>query len=93
MRWCIVCALGSKEVTVEQRYYSINEVADLFGVTRKAVYNWMGDGRLEYEVIGARRRITQTALDAFIASGKQRTSETAEKNEAPGLIVPAYAIA
>lgn len=74
-----------------ERYYSINEVAEMFGVTRKAVYDWMSEGRLEYVVVGARRRVKQSAIDTFIAAGTRAAVENSEKNEAPGL-TPAYAL-
>jgi excisionase family DNA binding protein len=71
----------------DARYYTINEIADMFGVTRTAVYDWMNSGKLEFVVIGARRRITQTALDAFILSGTQaKKGEIEEKNETPELV-------
>lgn len=75
---------------MSERYYSINEIAATFGVTRKAVYDWMEAGRLDFVVVGARRRITQGQLDAFIQSGTRAAKqEIIEKNETPGL-VPAY---
>ncbi len=70
-----------------ERFYSINEIASMFGVTRKAVYDWMEAGRLDYVVVGARRRITQTQLDAFIQKGTQAAkAEIAEKNQTPELV-------
>lgn len=69
------------------RFYTINEIAEMFGVTRTAVYDWMNAGRLDYFVVGSRRRITQEALDAFIQSGTQaKKQETTEKNETPELV-------
>lgn len=73
------------------KYYTINEIAELFGVTRPTVYEWMNTGRLEYVVIGARRRVTQRALDAFVESGSQSAREAIEKNEAPELDTAALA--
>lgn len=78
-----------------EKFYSVNDIAELFGVTRKAVYDWMGEegeGRLEYIVVGARRRVTQTALDSFIANRTRLAkTEGSQKNETPGL-VPALAV-
>lgn len=74
----------------QERYYTINEVAALFGVTRSAVYDWMNAGKLPYLYIGSRRRITQSGLDAFIQSGTppvRQADEDDQKNLVPGLLV------
>lgn len=77
-----------------ERYYSINQIAEMFGVTRTAVYDWMNSGKLDFIVVGARRRISQSAVDAFLAKGTHDAKQgIAEKNEAPGLISSAYAVA
>lgn len=73
-----------------EKYYSVNEIAAMFGVTRKAVYDWMGEGKLSFVVIGARRRVPQHSLDAFIESGTRAAKGDAEKNGTPGLVT-AYA--
>lgn len=73
-----------------ERYYSINEIAEMFSVTRTAVYDWMNAGKLDFVVAGARRRIPQSALDAFLQTGTRAAKlEITEKNETPGL-VPAF---
>ena len=51
---------------MNERFYSINEITEMFGVTRTAVYDWMNAGKLDFVVVGARRRILQSHLDAFI---------------------------
>lgn len=61
----------------------VDEVAQRLRVTRKTVYDWMRDGRLQYVVVGSRRRITQEALEAFIHAGNK---ENPEKKVMPGLI-------
>jgi excisionase family DNA binding protein len=49
-----------------EQLYTINNVADLFQVTPKTIYKWMEEGRLEYVIVGSRRRIRQSNIDAFI---------------------------
>lgn len=77
-----------------EKYYSVNDIGAMFGVTRKAVYDWMneeGPGKLDYVIVGARRRVTQSALDAFISYRTLHLKGATEKNETPGL-VPAFAV-
>ena len=77
---------------MNERFYSINEITEMFGVTRTAVYDWMNAGKLDFTVVGARRRVLQSHLDAFIQEGTRAAKEeTAEKNATPGL-APTMAI-
>jgi len=72
--------------TVNERFYSINELTALFGVTRTSVYDWMKAGKLDFVVVGARRRILQSHLDAFIQEATRAAKEgIAEKNATPRL--------
>jgi excisionase family DNA binding protein len=49
-----------------EQMYTVNEVAKLLGVTRQAIYKWMAEGLLPYVVIGHRRRVKESALQAFV---------------------------
>ncbi len=51
-------------------YYTIEEVAQKLRVTRTTVYRWMHSGALRYVMAGERRRIPQSALDAFLREGR-----------------------
>jgi excisionase family DNA binding protein len=66
-----------------EEVYTLKQVADMFGVTRAAVYEWMRAGSLDYIVIGLRRRVTKSEIDRFIADGKHRYIETKEKKMTP----------
>ena len=68
---------------MEERFYTIDQVAELFSVTRAAVYKWMKAGDLKYVVVGAHRRIPQSALNAFIKEG--RPKEVEEELNSPAL--------
>ena len=74
---------------MEERFYTIDQVAELFTVTRAAVYKWMKAGQLKYVLVGAHRRIPQSALSAFIKEG--RPEEVAEETQrdirVPGLML------
>ncbi len=66
-------------------FYTINDVARLFDVTRTTVYDWMNTGKLPYVIIGGRRRVTREALQAFIRPGESSEQDT-EENLVPGLV-------
>ena len=56
---------------MDQEFYTVEEVAALLQVTRKAIYDWMREGRLSYVQIGPRRRrITKAALAQFLRAGQ-----------------------
>ena len=57
---------------MNERFYSINDITEMFGVTRTAVYDWMNAGKLDFIVVGARRRVLQSHLDAFIQEATRR---------------------
>lgn len=59
---------------MEEKFFTIKQVAELLGVTRKAIYDWMRDGRLQYVIVGERRRIKKSDLDAFIKVADANTA-------------------
>ncbi len=63
---------------LDKEFYTVNDVAQLFGVTRTTVYEWMSSGRLAYVVVGRRRRVTRDALHAFIRPGQAVAPDTEE---------------
>jgi len=54
---------------LEKDFYTIDEVAALFEVTRATVYDWMKNRGLAWVRLGPRRRITRQAIEAFIKAG------------------------
>lgn len=54
---------------MDEQYYTVDQVAKRFQVTRAAVYKWMRQGKLDYVIVGEDRRITSTALKAFVRPG------------------------
>jgi excisionase family DNA binding protein len=74
---------------MEERFYTIDQVAETFSVTRAAVYKWMKAGQLKYVLVGAHRRIPQSAINAFIKEGKpeedRQIQETQRDIKVPGL--------
>lgn len=54
---------------LEKDLYTIQEVADLFEVTKPTIYDWMKNRGLAWVRLGARRRITREAIEAFLKAG------------------------
>ena len=67
-------------------YYTIEEVAQKLRVTRTTVYRWMQAGALRYVMAGERRRIPQSALDAFLKEGRPEEAESSEELNSPALL-------
>jgi len=55
---------------LEKDFYTIKEVADMFDVTLPTVYDWMNRRGLAWIRVGARRRITKEAIEAFLQAGR-----------------------
>jgi excisionase family DNA binding protein len=51
---------------MEEKQYTVKEIADHFRVSRQAVYDWIDEGRLQAIQIGSRIRIPESALKAFV---------------------------
>lgn len=51
---------------MDEKQFTVKEVAEHFRVSRQSVYDWINDGRLKAIKIGERIRIPQSALDEFI---------------------------
>ena len=50
----------------ERLAYSVDEVAQITGLSRDLLYDQMRSGRLGYIKVGRRRIITRQHLDAFL---------------------------
>jgi excisionase family DNA binding protein len=55
----------------EKLAYSIEEVAEMTGLSRSLLYDEMNAGRLDYIKVGRRRAITRDQVDAFLNAAKQ----------------------
>jgi len=52
----------------EEKYYTIEEVAEMLKVVYLTVYRWIQDGKLKAYKAGKQYRINKTDLDRFITS-------------------------
>ena len=56
----------SNRAPLTDEMYTVAEVARYFKVTTAAVYKWMTLGKLTYIKVGNDRRVTRSAIEAFI---------------------------
>lgn len=60
--------MAKKEINV----YSLSEVIEILGVTRRTLYNWIKDGKIKAIKAGQQWRITQEALEDFLQTGTEQ---------------------
>lgn len=74
----------------EETFYTIPEAAKKLRVTRAALYKWMKQGRLAFVLVGSERRITSSAIDAFVKAGDvdkaDRSDLQSSDIQMPGLV-------
>lgn len=51
---------------MDEKQYTVKEIAEHFRVSRQAVYDWITSGKLGALRVGERVRIPESALRAFI---------------------------
>lgn len=56
---------------MENKFYSVDEIATMLRITRRTVYNYMKTGKLHAVKIGKYWHIPQESLNAFLQGDKQ----------------------
>lgn len=51
----------------ELKVYSLEELANIFSVTKRTIYNWKDDGRLPFVCVGSKTYITEIQLQEFLS--------------------------
>lgn len=51
--------------------YSLNEVADILQITRRTLYNWIKENKIQAFKVGKEWRISKEALREFMEHGTQ----------------------
>ena len=64
---------------MDERYYTVAQIAKLFQVTRAGVYKWMKSGQLKYVIVGSDRRIPASAVKEFVREGLPADTELVEQ--------------
>ena len=49
-----------------EKLYTVQEVADYLGLSRKTIYRYLKAGKLKAKKVGAEYRITQSQLDELL---------------------------
>lgn len=63
----IIISEKRKEMSRMKEYFTVNEAAEKFGVTRQTIDNWCRSGKIKYCVlVNGRKRFTQEQIDNFI---------------------------
>lgn len=52
------------------KVYTLDELADVFSVTKRTIYNWKEEGRLAFVCIGSKTYVTQAQLDEFLQANE-----------------------
>lgn len=65
-------SLSHQEVSSEKRSYSVTEVADLLGVSKRSIYNLCSQGVFKSVRIGTRLRISKKSFDDWL-DGSNKT--------------------
>ena len=60
----------NKDKNMEEKYYSIEEVAQMLKVAYLTVYRWIQAGKLEAVKANKQYRIKQSQLDKFLNNEK-----------------------
>lgn len=58
------------KVILDIKLYSVSEVADLLGVSYPTAQKYISEGRMEAQVIGGKRMVTEANLKAFLMGSK-----------------------
>jgi len=58
--------IKSRNEKKEFKVYSLDELAQFFGVTKRTIYNWKDDGRLPFVCLGSKTYVTSTQLEEFL---------------------------
>lgn len=56
----------SKNGKEELKVYSLDKLAEFFGVTKRTIYNWKDEGRLPLIIIGSKSYMTEAQLQEFL---------------------------
>jgi excisionase family DNA binding protein len=68
---------------VDEEYFTVAQVAEKFQVSKATVYNWMRLGTLRYVEVGGDRRITGSAIRAFVRPGRAEDVKDEPGNREP----------
>jgi excisionase family DNA binding protein len=65
---------------MSEEYYTPEEIAERFKVTKAAVYSWIRTGKLEATRLGRSVRISREALEAFLKASAEQAAVMSTSN-------------
>jgi excisionase family DNA binding protein len=54
---------------MEYRWYSVDEIAEYFGIKRDTVYKWIGDKNMPAHRMGRLWKFKKDEVDAWVTTG------------------------
>ena len=67
--------------TMSKAFYSVEEVAEILGVTRRSVYNYLTSGQLRASRPGKYWLISVAALEEFLTASDNQTGSHARNTK------------
>ena len=58
----------SKIEKEDLKVYSLDKLAEFFGVTKRTIYNWKDEGKLPLTIIGSKSYMTEAQLQEFLTT-------------------------
>ena len=52
----------------DKRVYTLKDMADMFNVSLRTIYNWMDQCRFGYVKVGSKTYVTEKQLEEFLAN-------------------------
>lgn len=65
---------------MENRWFSVDEIADHLGVKRDTVYKWISERKMPGHKIGRLWKFKQAEVDEWVVSGGANTSQSRNNN-------------
>jgi excisionase family DNA binding protein len=62
----------------DDRWLSVEEIAEHLGVTKESIYRWIEKRRLPAHKLGKLWKFNKDEVDAWVRSGQGRANEQAE---------------
>ena len=52
----------------DKRVYTLKDMANMFNVSLRTIYNWMDQGRFGYVKVGSKTYVTEIQIEEFLAN-------------------------
>lgn len=70
-------------MTLDEKLYTVSDIADKLHITRRTIYNHMKDGKLQGTKIGQYWYFTEAEIQEFLNSGTRERKSAPKSNELP----------